>query len=112
MRRRVRLRSGQRLAPLVKTRGFGMAPLFVVWAIRFVVWAIRNDVRLGWAIRGRGSVMKYWERFKTYKERGEWVELLFMAAAAGRGFAVCMPWGETKAYDVGIEHGLNFLRCR
>ena len=55
---------------------------------------------------------KYWERFKTYKERGEWVELMFMAAAAGRGFAVCKPWGEMRAYDVGIEHGANYLRVQ
>ena len=27
--------------------------------------------------------MKHWERFKTYKQRGEWVELEFMAEAAG-----------------------------
>jgi hypothetical protein len=56
--------------------------------------------------------MRYWERFGSFKERGEWVELLFMAAAAGRGFAVCMPWGETRAYDVGIERGPNFLRVQ
>jgi hypothetical protein len=23
-----------------------------------------------------------------------------------------MPWGETRAYDVGIEHGPNFLRVQ
>jgi len=56
--------------------------------------------------------MKYWERFKTYKQRGEWVELQFMAQAAKRRFAVCKPWGETRAYDVGIEHGDNFLRVQ
>ncbi|MGC2773967.1 MAG: group I intron-associated PD-(D/E)XK endonuclease [Candidatus Sulfotelmatobacter sp.] len=56
--------------------------------------------------------MKAWERFGTYKERGEWVELQFMAQAARRRFAVCTPWGETRAYDVGIEHGPNFLRVQ
>jgi hypothetical protein len=56
--------------------------------------------------------MKYWEKFKTYKERGEWVELLFMAEAARRRFAVCKPWGEVRAYDVGIEHRPNFLRVQ
>jgi hypothetical protein len=56
--------------------------------------------------------MKYWERFKTFKERGEWVELWFMAEAARRRFAVCKPWGEIRAYDVGIEHGQNFLRVQ
>ena len=57
-------------------------------------------------------MMKYWERFKTYKQRGEWVELVFMAEAARRGFFVCKPWGEMRAYDVGIEHGPNYLRVQ
>jgi hypothetical protein len=56
--------------------------------------------------------MKYWERFKSMKQRGEWVELQFMAQAANRRFAVCKPWGETHPYDVGIEHGPNFLRVQ
>jgi hypothetical protein len=47
--------------------------------------------------------MKYWERFTSFKQRGEWVELRFMAQAAKRRFAVSKPWGETQAYDVGIE---------
>jgi hypothetical protein len=56
--------------------------------------------------------MKYWERFKSMKQRGEWVELQFMAQAAKRRFAVCKPWGETRAYDVGIEYGQEFLRVQ
>jgi PD-(D/E)XK nuclease superfamily protein len=56
--------------------------------------------------------MKFWERFKSYKQRGEWVELQFMAQASQRGLAVCKPWGETRPYDVGIEHGPNFLRVQ
>jgi len=56
--------------------------------------------------------MEYWKKFANFKERGEWVELQFMAAAARRRFAVCRPWGETRAYDVGIEHGPNFLRVQ
>jgi PD-(D/E)XK endonuclease len=56
--------------------------------------------------------MKQWERFTTFKQRGEWVELQFMAAAAQRQFAVSKPWGDTRAYDVGIEHGQNFLRVQ
>ena len=55
---------------------------------------------------------KDWEKFKTLKERGEWVELQFMAAAAQRCFAVSKPWGDTRAYDVGIERGQNFLRVQ
>ena len=53
-----------------------------------------------------------WERFSNFKQRGEWVELQFMAQAARRRFAVSKPWGDTRAYDVGIEHGLNFLRVQ
>jgi len=56
--------------------------------------------------------MKYWERFTSFKQRGEWVELQFMAAAAQRRLAVSKPWGETRAYDVGIERGQNFLRVQ
>jgi PD-(D/E)XK endonuclease len=56
--------------------------------------------------------MKYWERFRNYKERGEWVELQFMAQAAKRRFSVCTPWGETRPYDIGIEYGPNFLRVQ
>lgn len=44
-----------------------------------------------------------WGGFRTFKERGEWVELLFMAAAACRGYLVPKPWGDSRAYDVGIE---------
>ncbi len=50
------------------------------------------------------GTMKYWEKFKSFKESGECVELQFMAAAAQRRFAVSNPWGDTKPYEVGIEH--------
>ena len=53
-----------------------------------------------------------WDRFSNFKQRGEWVELLFMARAAQHHFAVSKPWGDTQAYDVGIEHGPNFLRVQ
>jgi PD-(D/E)XK endonuclease len=56
--------------------------------------------------------MKHWERFKNFKQRGEWVELQFMAQAALRRFNVCRPWGDMRPYDVGIEHMLNFLRVQ
>ena len=56
--------------------------------------------------------MKPWEKFPSLKERGDWVELRFMAEAAGQRFAVCKPWGDCRAYDVGIEHGENFLRVQ
>jgi hypothetical protein len=56
--------------------------------------------------------MKLWERFTSFKQRGEWVELQFMAQAAKRCLAVSKPWGDMQAYDVGIEHGQNFLRVQ
>jgi len=56
--------------------------------------------------------MKYWEKFKSFKERGEWVELQSMAAAAQRCFTVSKPWGDTKPYDAGIEHEGNYLRVQ
>ena len=56
--------------------------------------------------------MKHWERFTSFKQRGEWVELQFMAEAAEHRLAVSKPWGDTQAYDVGIEHGANFLRVQ
>jgi hypothetical protein len=56
--------------------------------------------------------MKYWQRFTTFKQRGEWVELKFMTEVAQRRFGVSKPWGETRAYDVGVERGQNFLRVQ
>src|ERR1700722_17664613 len=53
-----------------------------------------------------------WENFKTYKQRGEWVELQFMAAAALRGYRVLKPWGDSWQYDVAIDHGGKFLRVQ
>ncbi len=53
-----------------------------------------------------------WELFTSFKQRGEWVELQFMAQAAMRRLAVSKPWGDMQAYDVGIEHGSNFLRVQ
>jgi len=56
--------------------------------------------------------MKDWEKFRTFKERGEWVELQFMAEAASRGFGLSKPWGDSQAYDVGIDSGPNHLRVQ
>jgi PD-(D/E)XK endonuclease len=49
---------------------------------------------------------------KNNKERGEWAELQFMARAAGMGFGVAKPWGESKPYDVGIEYGGRYIRVQ
>jgi hypothetical protein len=50
--------------------------------------------------------------FKTFKERGEWVELVFMAMAVRLGFKVSKPWGDSSAYDVGIDSGVRILRVQ
>ena len=50
--------------------------------------------------------------FKTFKERGEWVELLFMAAAASHGYHVLKPWGDSLEYDVAVEHAGGMLRVQ
>jgi hypothetical protein len=50
--------------------------------------------------------------FRTYKERGEWVELRFMSTAVERGFKVSRPWGDSSSYDVGVESGSRILRVQ
>jgi hypothetical protein len=50
--------------------------------------------------------------FESYSKRGEWAELLFMTVAAGRGFNVAKPWGESPRYDVAVEQGGRFLRVQ
>jgi hypothetical protein len=52
------------------------------------------------------------KNFKSYKQRGEWVELRFMATAAERGFPILKPWGDTRPYDVAVDYGPNFLRIQ
>ena len=56
--------------------------------------------------------MKLAGQFSTFKQRGEWVELEFMAAAASRGYHVLKPWGDSLAYDVGIEQHGGLLRVQ
>ena len=43
--------------------------------------------------------------FRTFKERGEWVELVFMARAVRNGFRVSKPWGDSAAFGRGIGVG-------
>jgi hypothetical protein len=50
--------------------------------------------------------------FRNFKERGEWVELLFMACALRKLFRVSKPWGDSGAYDVGIELRGRLLRVQ
>ena len=48
----------------------------------------------------------------NFKQRGEWVELQFMAAAASHGYHLLKPWGDSRAYDVGIDQSAHFLRVQ
>jgi PD-(D/E)XK nuclease superfamily protein len=50
--------------------------------------------------------------FKTFKERGEWVELCFMVQVIEQGFKVSKPWGDSSAYDVGVESGSRVLKVQ
>jgi hypothetical protein len=50
--------------------------------------------------------------FRTWKHRGEWAELAFMAEAASRGFNVAKPWGDSSRYDVAVENHGRFLRVQ
>ena len=56
--------------------------------------------------------MKLWQRFPTFKQRGEWVELQFMAQAALHGYHVLKPWGDSLEYDVATEHSGNLTRVQ
>jgi hypothetical protein len=56
----------------------------------------------------RGGLMG----FKSFKERGEWVEMLFMADASFRKYRVLKPSGECFSYDVAIEIPGGMLRVQ
>jgi len=50
--------------------------------------------------------------FRNYKQRGEWVEMRFMARAAEEGLQVSKPYGDSAAYDFIVEHGARCLRVQ
>jgi hypothetical protein len=60
----------------------------------------------------RNRSKNLWDSFKTFKHRGEWVELMFMAAAALHGYHVLKPWGDSLEYDVGVEQAGRLLRVQ
>ena len=53
-----------------------------------------------------------WDRFSSFKQRGEWVELQFMAEAAQRRFAVSKPWGTRKPTTSASSTARTFSGCR
>ncbi len=50
--------------------------------------------------------------FKNFKERGEWVEALFMAAALRYGYNVLKPWGDSRPFDVALYFGNRIVRVQ
>ena len=50
--------------------------------------------------------------FKNFKQRGEWVEMLFMARASREGLQVSKPYGDSAAYDFIVESGSRCSRIQ
>jgi hypothetical protein len=50
--------------------------------------------------------------FKTFKERGEWVEALFMAASLRHGYKVLKPWGDSAPFDLALYFGNRIVRVQ
>ena len=48
----------------------------------------------------------------TDKQRGELAEIRFMLKAAGLGFGVAKPWGESERYDFVLDTGKIFWRVQ
>ncbi len=51
-------------------------------------------------------------RFRSFKQRGEWVELKFITEAIARGFHVILPYGQSMRYDLVIERDARFGRVQ
>ncbi len=58
------------------------------------------------------SRMDEFKFFKTFKERGEWAELRFMAEAMRHGYKVLKPWGESSPFDVALYFGSRIVRVQ
>ncbi len=50
--------------------------------------------------------------FKTFKERGEWVEAQFIGAALRHGYKVLKPWGDSQPFDVALNFGRRIVRVQ
>ncbi len=51
-------------------------------------------------------------RLTDCKERGQWVELCFMARATQEGLLISQPFGDTARYDLGVEYEGQHLRVQ
>ena len=49
---------------------------------------------------------------RTYKQRGEVIELAFLHRAAELGFAVTKPYGDSEAYDFVVDSGSRLWRVQ
>ena len=58
----------------------------------------------GYSRAFRGPMGKLDAQFKTFKQRGEWVELIFMMRSAHEGMQVSKPYGDSAAYDFIVEY--------
>jgi hypothetical protein len=52
------------------------------------------------------------EGFKNFKQRGEWVEVQFIAQALRQNFKVLKPWGDSSSYDVAVESSRRFFKIQ
>ena len=50
--------------------------------------------------------------FESFKERGEWAELRFMADAMRHGYKVLKPWGDSQPFDVALHFGRRIVRVQ
>ena len=51
-------------------------------------------------------------KFRTFKERGEWVEALFIAELLRRGYTILKPWGDSQPFDVALNFGTRVVRVQ
>jgi hypothetical protein len=50
--------------------------------------------------------------FKNFKQRGEWVEAVFIAAALRHGYKVLKPWGDSAPFDLALYFGNRIVRVQ
>jgi hypothetical protein len=62
--------------------------------------------------QSHGGGMDRFKLFRTFKERGEWVELRFMVEAMRRGYKVLKPWGDSSSFDVALYFGSRIVRVQ
>ena len=84
-----------------------VAEIYGVAEVRRRRGTARRAKRVRSVRRGTGEFA-----FETCKEQGEWAELCFMARARQMGMTVLKPYGDSSAYDVGIEVNGRLLRVQ